>query len=327
MVFKNSSPRTTLLTITTFFLCEGEIKRDQNRSPDSSGNRYCRQHIKFIFVLFTLNNTTFRIQKKTILFALGLLLAGFASAQQSLTGINIGLKTGLSKMNTEITSDYTQHLTEFNQQPGIAVDLEFSKFLAHHFEVGTSINFNILSGYSDSASFTAIYSDHYKLSTIEQGKAVEYRNRLIGQRFFVGYYFRDFSKIHRLSSPEPFIQIGLGYIDYAVELKYQEDGMLIFSKGTDNSDGKTLSTAIYFLNAGVKYYLSPGFFLNFTYTINYVPYDFLDGVYNYNADGSRADMKGLFSEIKIGFFFQTGGKRRHARIKRFRSGSFLPFSK
>lgn len=278
-----------------------------------------------------MNSLTTSLQQKAWIIVLGILFLGQAAwAQNPSSGINFGIKAGVSKMNTEITSDFSQHLTEFDHKPGLALDLEFSKFLFKHFEVGTSINFNILKGSTDSASFTAINTASNQLKDIDSGSAVEYHNRLLGQRFFVGYYFRNFERINRLHSLEPFLQAGLGYINYAFEVKHPDEEDAIFGKGTSSfaqNEDVSLSTAIYFFTAGVKTYVSSNFFVTANYTINYVPHDFLDGVSNYQADGSRAGMNGLFSEFKIGFFFQTTGKGKQIGGRKHYSRPYLPFKK
>jgi len=276
-----------------------------------------------------MNNASTNLFKKGWILVVAVFLSGQVMAQKSSSGINIGIKAGSSKMITEITSDFSQHLTEFDHDPGLALDLEFSKFLGNHFEVGTSINLNILQGDTTSANFTSINNATNQLRDISVGDTVKYHNRLLGQRFFVSYYFRDFSNIEHAYQLEPFLRTGLGYIKYAVEVKSPGEEEAIFGKGSDSFEQNkdiSLFTAIYFLTAGVKTYLSPNFYINASYTINYVPYDFLDGVYNYNySDGSRADMKGLFSEFKIGIFFQTGGKRMHPGGRRNHSRPYLPF--
>ncbi len=66
--------------------------------------------------------------------------------------------------------------------------------------------------------------------------------------------------------------------------------------------------------------------MNISYSRNYVPYDFLDVVYNYNSDGSRTDMNGVYSEIKIGFFFQSIGKGKKGTSLGNRKKANLPFS-
>lgn len=263
--------------------------------------------------------------KKLAFSAFAITISIFAAAQNPPSGIIVGVKVGPSKMLTEISSDFSETLSEFDHKSGLAADIEISKLLFNHFEVGSSLNYSTLQGSTDNPQFTAI-GNHHSLPTMPT-EPVEYHNRLLGQKFFVGYYFRNFSEINRSYIPEPFLRAGIGYTDYAVELKYKnpESGS-IFGKGTGKYDMIKLSTVIYHITAGLKTYITPQFFMNISYSLNYVPYDFLDGVYNYNSDGSRAEMNGLYSEIKLGFFFQSigNGKRNNSSGKR-RTGS-LPFS-
>ena len=279
---------------------------------------------KILLFCNTMEGLKSLLNKKLAFFLIALTTFIFAEAQNPSSGIILGVKIGSSKMLTEVSSDFSEHLSEFDHKPGLAADIEISKLLFNHFEIGSEINYSILQGETDDPQFTAI-GNHHPFPTKPSGP-VEYHNRLLGQKFFVGYYFRNFSNINRSYSLEPFLRTGVGYIDYAVELKYQDpEKGSIFGKGAGDYDQLVLSTAVYFLSAGLKTYITPQFFMNVSYSLNFVPYDFLDGVYNFNSDGSRADMNGLYSEIKIGFFFQSIGKGKNNSSGN-RKKANLPFS-
>jgi len=196
--------------------------------------------------------------KKLAFSVFAITISVFATAQPPPSIIIVGVKIGSSKMLTEISSDFSENLTEFDHQSGLAADIEISKLLFNHFEVGSNLNYSILQGSTDNPQFTAI-GNHHSLPTMPT-EPVEYHNRLLGQDFFVGYYFRNFSDINRSYIPEPFLRTGIGYIDYAVELKYQapEKGS-IFGKGTGEYRQVMLSTAVYFLSAGLKTDITPLF--------------------------------------------------------------------
>lgn len=84
---------------------------------------------------------------------------------------------------------------------------------------------------------------------------------------------------------------------------------------------------VLFLSAGIKSYLNPNFFVNTTFTCNYTNYDFLDGVYNYHADGTRADLRGIYSELKIGLYFQSNGGSGSKTHRAGNNRNPLPFSR
>lgn len=264
--------------------------------------------------------------KKINILTFLLLIYSTAFAQDPTSGIIIGTKIGVSKMITEITPDFKEHLTEFDHKPGLAIDLEISKLLPNHWEIGTDIYLSNLRGENDNPDFTA-EGFHYRMKD-PIDDPVEYANRLMGQKFFVGYYFRSFENTSALFIPEPFLRAGIGYIQYGVEVKYQDPELgSIFGKGTGDFTNLSTSSMLFFLSAGVKSYLSPNFFVNTTVSCNYTNYDFLDGVYNYYSDGTRADLRGIYTELKIGLYFQTNGSGKSHRHIKGSSADPLPFSR
>jgi len=247
-------------------------------------------------------------------------------SQNPTSGIIIGTKAGVSKLVTEVSSDFKEHITEFDNKPGFAIDLEVSKLLLRHWEIGTDVDLTNLKGDTDNPDFSA-EGIHYKMKNpIED--PVEYSNRLIGQKFFIGYYFRSFENIATTWMPEPFLRAGIGYIQYAVDLKYKDPELgTIFGKGTGEYADLSTSSMVLFLSAGVKSYISPNFFVNTTFTCNYTNYDFLDGVYNYNSDGTRSDLRGIYTELKLGFYFQSNGSGKGSRRGKSNMRNPHPFSR
>jgi hypothetical protein len=254
-----------------------------------------------------------------------LLIRLAALAQNPSSGIIFGLNAGASRLVTEFSSGFKESVTEFDNKAGFAADLEVSKLLFNHFEVGTSINLANLKGDTDDPQFSAEGLHFQMMEDIVD--PVEYINQLVGQKFFAGYYFRSFSKIKETWQPEPFIRAGIGYIHYSAELRYQDPALgLIFGKGIEGYD-YNLSTLLYSITAGVKVYAASNFFINTTYTLNYTNYDFLDVVHNYSSDGTFGDFNGIYSEFKVGIFFQTKGKGNRSASSGARNATSLPFAR
>ncbi|MFV0591186.1 MAG: hypothetical protein ACK5M7_07360 [Draconibacterium sp.] len=264
--------------------------------------------------------------KKVNLFVLLFFLFTGAYSQNPTSGIIFGTKIGVSQMLTEVTPDFKEHLTEFDHKPGFAMDLELSKLFFNHWEAGTDINFTNLKGETDNPDFTAIGNHHSMPAPIED--PVEYTNLLIGQKFFIGYYFRSFENITSPWTPEPFLRAGIGYIQYGAELKYQDPALgSIFGKGAGDYTNLSMSSMVLFLSAGVKSYVNPNFFINTTFTCNYTNYDYLDAVYNYYSDGTRADLRGIYTEIKVGLYFQSNGSGKGSSHSKGKTADPLPFSR
>ncbi len=273
-----------------------------------------------------MNRFTSDLVKRAFFVLLVTLTLSTVHAQNPSSGVIFGIKAGTSKMLSEVSSDFSQSYKEFDQSAGLAIDLELSKLLFNHFEIGTSVDFTNLHGTLDDPSQSLnryrIQGDYF-LRDLE--KPVEYKNRLVGQKFFVGYYFRSFSNITETLSPEPFLRLGAGYISYGVEL-YQ-NGTSVYGKGTEDYSDIPMSSTLFFATAGVKSYVSPHVFLNLTYTFNYTNYDYLDAVFNFNSAGERLGLNGIYSEIKIGLFYQSTGRGKRKGSAGSGLGPNLPFSR
>jgi len=126
-------------------------------------------------------------------------------------------------------------------------------------------------------------------------------------------------------NPEPFIRAGAGYISYGVELF--ENDRSTSGKGTENYADLSMSSALFFASVGVKSYLSPNFFMNITYTVNYTNYDYLDAVFNFDSNEERLGLNGMYSEFKIGLFYQFAGKGKRGGGPKNGLGPNLPFSR
>jgi len=244
-------------------------------------------------------------------------------AQSPKGGVIIGSNIGTSMILTEVSPDFSTRVNEFNHQPGFIFEPELNKLIGNHLEVGTTFTLTFLKGKTDNPEFSA---EGFHVSMINPiTEPVQYKTRLMGQRFYLGYYFRSFEKINHPYEIEPFIRGGGGYFYYLSDFSYQDPDLgVIFGKGVNGY--ATLTTSVFFGTAGVKMYLSPNIFVNSSFTVNYVTYDFLDAVHNYNELGERSDYRGIYADFKIGIFYQFTAKG----VKSGRTGTpgaYLPFSK
>jgi hypothetical protein len=282
--------------------------------------------LKFV-VLYSMKNRKPSLIKTLLIALVVLMFVTNTNAQTPASGLIVGINVGASKMITEVSSDFKQHYTEFDQKSGFSADLEIAKPLFNHFEIGTSIGVSNLGGTLEDPSGSnnkyKIFKDQYFIRDLEG--PLEYKNRLVQQKFFVAYYFRSFSNISKTLSPEPFIRAGAGYISYGVELFEKNESTS--GKGTEDFADISMSSGLFFATAGVKTYVSPNFFLNLTFTCNYTNYDYLDAVFNYNSEQERLGFGGIYSEFRIGIFYQLAGKEKREGKSKNGLGPNLPFSR
>ncbi len=248
-------------------------------------------------------------------------------AQAPASGIIIGGNIGTSKVLTEITPDF-HSINEFEHHPGMLFEPEIGKLFGNHFEAGTSFTVSSFSGKNDDTQFSA--TGYHAAMKDLLDEPVKYNTSLMGQKFYFGYYFRSFSKIDKPYMVEPFVRLGGGYFYYTSEFSYQDPELgTIFGKGVQGYTD--LTTGILFTAAGIKMYLNPSLFINSSVSLNYVHYDFLDAVHNYTPDGYRdsstPDVRGLYTDIKIGIFYQINRKGTKSGRAGTGPGVYLPFSK
>jgi len=247
-------------------------------------------------------------------------------AQHPNAGIIIGTNLGFAKINTELTSNFKPIANEFNHKQSPAFDVELSKLILNHWEIGTNAYLTMLKGDTDDPQFSAEGVHPEMIDPITE--PVEYINQLFGQKFFLGYYFRDFERYDHPLRLEPFLRIGGGYSSYTSEFKYIDalDDKLIFGKNAGRFKNFKLIQRLWFMSAGVRTYINNHLIINTTVTVNYSGYDFLDVVHNYNADGTHREVHGLFTEFKIGIFYHSNELGKHkSRIGQFKTKD-LPFS-
>jgi hypothetical protein len=244
------------------------------------------------------------------------------------SGINFGAKIGVSKLLGEIPYGFSEIINEFDNKVGFASAFEISKYLSPHWEIGTEIGYSVLNGNTFSPDFSA--EGLQAGIPAEIADPVEYKNKLFGQNFFFRYFFKPaFSE----SAFVPFIHAGGGYLNYNSIFKYIDASKddLLFGKG---SEGYTkLSTPVFLLGTGFKTPLSSHLYLLTSIDFNMVNYDFLDVMHNYSNDGNRLELIGLYTEFKIGIFYNInksdGNKNKENRNKNRGSSSagYLPFAR
>jgi len=247
-------------------------------------------------------------------------------AQTPASGIIVGGNIGISKVLTEIYPDFTT-VNEFDHQPGLILEPELNKLFGKHYEIGTSFTIASLKGKTDDPQFSAEGFHSAMMDPITE--PVHYKTTLMGQKFYFGFYFNSFEKIDKPFKIEPFVRLGGGYFYYTSEFGYQDPELgVIFGKGVEGYTD--LTTGVLFLSGGIKMYITPNLFINTTLAFNYVRYDFLDAVHNYNAEGYRdnrnPDVRGIYADFKIGLFYQFTAKGVKSG-KTGTPGAYLPFSK
>lgn len=271
--------------------------------------------------LFRPFNTYLALVVSIVLFSLN------GSAQNSfLSGWNIGAKFGASRMIGEFPNNFSEAITEFDYKMGFAIDAELSKTISNHFEIGFDINRSTLTGETQNPSFSA---QGYHAAFMEPLTApVEFENKLSGQKFFFRYYFKDLEETEGFKF-NPFVRAGVGFLHYNSKVKYIDapDDDLLFGKGNSNYSNE-LSTAVYVLGTGFKTEINKRFYLLASADLNFVNYDFLDVVHNYNENGDRLELLGIYSDFKIGIFYNiTSNKPGKGRSKKSAIQQYLPFGR
>lgn len=259
------------------------------------------------------------------------------NAQSFTEGLHLGVKLGASQFLGETGSDISGRLEEFNNTFGLAYDIELAKYFGSHLEIGIEVGQSTLKGDTDNPQFSAEGFHHSMGLGIDD--PVEYENKLFSQKIFLSYYLRDVANEGEGFYLNPFVRAGAGHIVYNAKLQYQDpaDGGVIFSKGIKEYNQTSMSTAVFFFGGGIKASLSNNISLMASAIFNHVTYDFLDAVYNYSPTGERLELNGMYSEFKVGVFYNFGngggagsfGSKKGSKSRRNSnpSSTHLPFAR
>lgn len=247
-------------------------------------------------------------------------------AQHPNAGMIIGAKLGFAKVNTEITPDFKTTSNEFTHKTAPAFDLELSKLMFDHWELGTDFSVTFLRGDTENPVFSAEGIHPAMLTPITE--PVEYKNLLVGQKIFIAYYLRSFERYEYPLKLEPFVRLGIGYDTFTSQFKYIDapDNELIFGKNSGKYKAAKLFSNNLFLAFGIKTYTTNNLFFTTSFTLTYSDYDFLDVVHNYNPDGTHAELRGIYSEFKIGIFYHSNEIGQHKSRRGHFKREPLPFS-
>lgn len=256
-------------------------------------------------------------------------ISGISYAQEiKSSGINLGVKVGTSKLLGEKPKGSAGFINEFDNQFGLAGGFEISKYISSRWEIAGDISYSVLKGNTNSPEFSA--EGIHPLVPKDLTDPVEYQNKLMGYNFLFRYFFKPAGSE---SAFIPFISGGIGYLKYYSKFKYIDalDDDLIFGKGKDNGYA-TLSTPVFIAGSGFKSSFSSRFYFVTSIDFKIVSYDFLDVMHNYNNDGTKLKVTGLYTEIKIALFYNIGksGSSKTNQSRRSDSSnitSYLPFSR
>ncbi len=255
----------------------------------------------------------------------------YGNAQKDLLqGINLGGEVGFSRLITELPKDLSGGINEFDNIANIAFDLQLSKYLAPHWEVGIGFNNAILKGYAENPDFSAEGITNTGLVSIgELDEPVEYKSRLLGQDIFFRYFFKRMDEQDHFNL-NPFLKFGGGYINYMSELTLVNTGEIV--PGTGKYQVKLTTGSLKF-GTGFKAYLTDRFNLIASLDFNLVDYDYLDVVHNYTESkentesAERLEVIGIYSEFKIGIYFNiTQFEAGKGRRKKYGIPEYIPFS-
>ena len=222
----------------------------------------------------------------------------------NIRGIHLGAHTGVSMLINEVSSDFSQITTEFRNQPGPHLNWEVSKCFGKGMEVGVELTLSWIKGETGQPGFSAT---GWHPSLPEQiYEPVEYNNRLYGPGWFVRYHILNFESPQSHTCTSVFIKAGSGLLMYESELfRIGPNGNeFIFGKGYGKNKTTKMANAVYRLGGGMTRDLSSRLKLMVTVNFNMVNYDFLDVVHNYDTQGNRVQMIGVFSDFSAGLSYR-----------------------
>lgn len=233
-------------------------------------------------------------------------IAGSSSKPKN-TRWTASVSGGVAQLVREFTNDFQFLENEFQHNPGWALNLNVGRRLGKRLEPGISFGVYKLSGTAEQADFTA-NGIHASFKDIYPGIPVEYDNISSSLLLFMRYYFREFSnqKYNRVRF-DPYAEISGGMNIFATELFYQttppgKDRPVIFQKSGPNKG------IVGQLSVGLGTQVGFGSKWKLTVSLNtdWVNYDCLDGVHNYNNEGERNHAKDIVSRLMVGMVIPIG---------------------
>jgi hypothetical protein len=213
-----------------------------------------------------------------------------------------------------------------DNQPGPYTGIDISRFFSSVWEAGAGVSYSFLKGHTDTPDFSAIGYQYYMDE--RPGGPVSYHSRLYGPELFVRYHFGRNGQ--HPGSMRFFMKAGAGILFYESELFYAErtGDEIIFGKGIGKHKQHEVSNGVFILGGGLNYVLSKRVNLKFAANFNMVGYDFLDNVHNFDSDGNRQEVIGLFTDLTAGVVVKLGGNSKSTVTERAKifAGPHLPFS-
>lgn len=244
-----------------------------------------------------------------------------------ITGAYFTGKTGISFLVTEIFKGFSGSANEFTNQPGPHIGFEISRFLTPQLEAGADVSFSWLKGVNNSPHFSAIGLHACMMDPITE--PVEYNNRLYGPKIFTRFYFPNNSK--KENPANVYLKTGFGILFYESELfyRYRTNDQIIFGKGYGKFKTTKVSNAVYVLGSGFTRAIAERVNLNASVNLNFVNYDFLDVVHNFDTSGKRRQITGLFSDVSIGISVNLDKSMVtfNQKVKKADPVEYMPFYK
>ncbi len=210
---------------------------------------------------------------------------------------------GVTVLATEYVSGIGALQNEFNHQPGLLVDFSLSRTLGKHWEVGLGMNFSQIHGRSDLPEFSA-NGIHPEFMTLYQ-LPVKYQTLSQYYYLFGRWYFREYAETQcyhvRL---DPFVELSGGFNVLINSLKYEsippgETTDVIFEKGQGArphpGDVPGFSTGI-----GTRINFAGHINLITALNFDFMDYDNLDAVHNYDDKGQRLKAIGILTRFTVG---------------------------
>ena len=260
-----------------------------------------------------------------ILFQISAFAGGFQSGNKGGHSWYISPRIGSNTLKSEISSDFSESMTEFNNQSGFRGDFSVSRTLGNHWEPGIRIGLMKLTGNIDTTTHLSAWGRHpqfYSLAEIES----EYSTSSFTADLFLRYYFRSFfSNRSGGLSLDPYIEVSYGRNRTTTELYYSGPGRIfdeegeelesktIFAIGRDENYKPNFVNQLG-LGLGTRVTFNQDWSLIVAYEFSKVSSEYLDAAPNYAPDPVYGD-DGI--ALPLGF---------HGLVSRFTIGLSVPLA-